>query len=92
MPENTPIYDDWTKAAKRIINSLFKHNSSWIFHEPVDPETLGIADYFDIIKKPMDMGTIKQRLNSNYYHKAQEFVDDFKLMFDNCILYNGEQS
>ena len=66
--------------------------SSKIFHEPVDAEKLGAADYHDVVKNPVDFGTIKQRLNTNYYHLAQEFIDDMLLVFDNCLLYNGENS
>lgn len=69
FPENAPIYESWDKAAKRMINTLWKHNHAWIFHDPVDPEKLNIPDYHDVIKKPMDFGSIKQRLNSNYYHR-----------------------
>jgi len=31
----------------------------WVFNEPVDPIKLGIPDYFQIIKHPMDLGTVK---------------------------------
>lgn len=74
--ENAPIYECWTKAAKRMMNTLWKCNAAWIFHEPVDPEKLGIPEYFNIIKNPMDFSTIKQRLNTHFYHKMQEFLDD----------------
>jgi len=35
---------------------------------------------------------VKQRLASNYYSKVQDFVSDVNLIFENCILYNGESS
>lgn len=38
------------------------------------------------------MGTIKQRLNHNYYSSMLELVKDIELCFDNCILFNGEDS
>lgn len=44
------------------MNTLWKHNSAFIFHEPVDPEKLNIPDYFDIIRNPMDLGTVKNKL------------------------------
>jgi hypothetical protein len=56
---NIPLYDSWDKAAKRLINSLWRCNSAQIFHNPVDPDRLGIPDYFDIVKEPIDLGTIK---------------------------------
>lgn len=65
---------------------------AWIFHEPVDIVKLAIPDYFNIIKQPMDFGTIKQRLNSSHYHRPQEYLDDMALVFDNCIRFNGEES
>ena len=37
-----------------------KHESyAWPFYKPVQAEALGLHDYFDIIKKPMDLGTVK---------------------------------
>ncbi|CDW71912.1 bromodomain containing protein [Stylonychia lemnae] len=87
-----PIYDCWDKAAKRMIQSLWKHQNSWIFYEPVDPVKLNIHDYFEIIKQPMDLSTIKQKLSNNQYDKMYEFLTDVQLMFDNCILYNGEST
>lgn len=32
---------------------------AWPFYKPVDAALLGLHDYHDIIKKPMDLGTIK---------------------------------
>ena len=58
------------------MNSLYKHNQAWIFRDPVDPEKDGVPNYPDVIKNPMDFGTIKSRLSSNYYHRPQEFIDD----------------
>ena len=34
------------------------------------------------------MGTIKKKLENNVYHSGQECVDDFRLMFKNCFVYN----
>lgn len=42
----------------------------------------------------MDMGTIKKRLDSNFYRSAQDCIKDFNQMFTNCYTYNkpGEVS
>lgn len=47
-----------------------------------------LQDYYNIIKNPMDMGTIKKRLENNYYWNAQECIHDFNTMFTNCYIYN----
>ena len=86
------MYDSWDQVAKRIISKLWRNSSAKIFHEPVDAEKLGASDYHEVVRNPVDFGTIKQRLSTNHYHTAQEFVDDVLLVFDNCLLYNGESS
>uniref|UniRef100_A0ACB8F041 Bromodomain containing protein 3 n=1 Tax=Sphaerodactylus townsendi TaxID=933632 RepID=A0ACB8F041_9SAUR len=49
---------------------------------------LSTSDYHKIIKNPMDMGTIKKRLEHNYYWSASECMQDFNTMFTNCYIYN----
>ena len=92
VEENTPLYDNWEKAAKRLLATLWRTNSAQIFHNPVDPDRLGIPDYFEVVKDPIDFGTIKQRLNYSQYMGMQEVIEDIQRCFDNCILYNGEDS
>ena len=36
----------------------------------------------------MDLGTIKKRLDSNYYYSAKECITDLNMMFADCYLYN----
>lgn len=71
---------------------LSQEQESAPFKQPVDPTLLGIPDYFDIVKKPMDLGTIQNRLNSGKYSDPWEYVDDVWLMFDNAWLYNRKTS
>jgi Bromodomain/Ankyrin repeats (3 copies) len=82
----------WEKAGKKLLNTLWRANQSWIFHEPVDPIKLNIPDYFDIVKRPMDFGTIKKKLNNNFYGSTDEFLKDIELVFSNCKLYNPPES
>ena len=53
------IPDCWEKVAKKIINILWKQKDAELFWKPVDPIDLGIPDYSDIIKNPMDFSSIK---------------------------------
>lgn len=70
-----------------------KDPDAWAFQTPVDPEQLGLPDYFKIVKNPMDLSTIYKKLCEDFkYSNPQEFVDDMWLMFNNAWLYNKKTS
>ncbi|KAK1877285.1 Bromodomain containing protein 4 [Dissostichus eleginoides] len=73
---------------KVVVKGLWKHQFAWPFLIPVDAIKLNLPDYYTIIKIPMDMGTIKRRLENSYYWNAQECIQDFNTMFTNCYIYN----
>ncbi|XP_055079825.1 bromodomain-containing protein 3-like isoform X2 [Periophthalmus magnuspinnatus] len=73
---------------KVVLKTLWKHHFAWPFQAPVDAVKLNLPDYYKIIKNPMDMGTIKKRLENHYYWNAQECMHDFNTMFTNCYIYN----
>ncbi|XP_021295122.1 transcription factor GTE9 isoform X2 [Herrania umbratica] len=77
-----------TQQCSALLKALMKHPAGWVFNQPVDPEALGIPDYFSIVKNPMDLGTIKSKLVKNTYLGIEEFVADIKLTFSNAMLYN----
>uniref|UniRef100_A0A8C8Y980 Bromodomain-containing protein 2 n=1 Tax=Panthera leo TaxID=9689 RepID=A0A8C8Y980_PANLE len=71
-----------------VVKTLWKHQFAWPFYQPVDAIKLNLPDYHKIIKNPMDMGTIKKRLENSYYWSASECMQDFNTMFTNCYIYN----
>ncbi|XP_007442704.1 bromodomain-containing protein 2 isoform X1 [Python bivittatus] len=73
---------------KVVMKALWKHQFAWPFRQPVDAVKLGLPDYHKIIKQPMDMGTIKRRLENSYYWSSAECMQDFNTMFTNCYIYN----
>ncbi|XP_023674448.2 bromodomain-containing protein 3-like isoform X2 [Paramormyrops kingsleyae] len=73
-----------------VVKTLWKHQFAWPFYQPVDAIKLCLPDYHKIIKNPMDMGTIKKRLENNYYWSASECMQDFNTMFTNCYIYNKQ--
>ncbi|KAI6136923.1 Bromodomain-containing protein [Pisolithus sp. B1] len=58
------------------------------FYEPVDPIKLDIPTYPKIIKKPMDLSTMRKKLDNGEYSNATKFFEDFKLMIRNCFTFN----
>lgn len=71
-----------------ILKRLMNHRSGWVFLEPVDPVKLEIPDYFSIISKPMDLGTIKGKLERKLYSNTHMFAEDVRLTFSNAMRYN----
>jgi len=45
-------------------------------------------DYYTIVTTPMDLTTIKKRLQNKYYWQALPCIRDFNTMFTNCYVYN----
>ncbi|KAL1841997.1 hypothetical protein VTJ49DRAFT_6240 [Mycothermus thermophilus] len=57
------------------------------FRDPVDPERDGVPDYFDVIKKPMDLSTMKAKMDRHEYADETEFLADMNQIFTNCYTY-----
>lgn len=72
-----------------LLQKLMDSEYGWTFNNPVDPVQWNIPDYFDIIKCPMDLGTIKKRLENEHYNSVEAFAGDVRLVFENCIAYNS---
>ena len=49
-------------------------------------------DYHHVIKQPMDLGTMKYKLNTIQYKNSEEFIEDLQLIFTNCYTYNNEDA
>lgn len=76
------------KSCSSLLEKLMKHQYAWVFNTPVDVDGLGLHDYFTIITNPMDLGTVKTRLNKNWYKSPKEFAEDVRLTFHNAMTYN----
>uniref|UniRef100_A0A673YL68 Bromodomain PHD finger transcription factor n=1 Tax=Salmo trutta TaxID=8032 RepID=A0A673YL68_SALTR len=86
----TPLTDKDYEGLRRILCSLQAHKMAWPFLEPVDPNDA--PDYYGVIKEPMDLSTMEDRLQKRYYNKLTEFVADMTKVFDNCRYYNPNDS
>ncbi|KAI9315007.1 hypothetical protein BX666DRAFT_1965766 [Dichotomocladium elegans] len=76
------------KDCRRILGKLQKHRSALLFLRPVSEDLDGAPDYYKIIKEPMDLGTIKTKLERSIYTSFDEFEKDVRLIFNNCYTYN----
>lgn len=80
------------QKCSEVLKGLQAHQHGWVFNCPVDPVELGLPDYFEIIKKPMDLGTIQKKLEAGTYHAIKDFRSDVNLTFDNAMSYNEKAS
>lgn len=74
-----------------VLTDVMSHHCAWPFMEPVNAKETGAIDYYDVIKNPIDLGTIKKRLDEGWFYVTKEiFIADLKRMVQNCITYNGK--
>ncbi|XP_070697907.1 bromodomain adjacent to zinc finger domain protein 1A [Pempheris klunzingeri] len=73
-------------ACEHLTVELVRHEDSWPFMKLVSRTQ--VPDYYDIIKKPIALSTIREKVNNCEYQTAGEFVSDVDLMFSNCLQYN----
>lgn len=76
------------KQCGTLLRKLMVHKFGWVFNTPVDIVKLNIPDYFKVIKNPMDLGTIKRKLETDVYLNPREFAADVRLTFANAMTYN----
>ncbi|OEU17169.1 DUF906-domain-containing protein [Fragilariopsis cylindrus CCMP1102] len=75
-----------------VLKGLQAHQHGWVFNVPVDPVELGLPDYFELIKKPMDLGSVQKKLEKGEYHAIKDFQSDVNLSFENAMTYNEQGS
>lgn len=81
-----------TEKCMPVLNLLLEYEFGWVFREAVDPIALGLPDYYEVIKTPMHLERVKEKLERSDYTTIESFAQDTKLVFENAILYNGETS
>ncbi|KAL5496772.1 hypothetical protein EMCRGX_G013130 [Ephydatia muelleri] len=77
-------------ALRQVLNQVKEHQSSWPFQEPVSESHA--PEYGVIIRIPMDLQTVTERLKSGYYSCLKLFIADMKRIFANCKTYNEKNT
>uniref|UniRef100_A0A804PQ55 Transcription factor GTE8 n=1 Tax=Zea mays TaxID=4577 RepID=A0A804PQ55_MAIZE len=81
-------YTSSFKQCANLLKSIMSHVWAGPFLVPVDIVKLNIPDYFQIVKQPMDLGTIQKKLKAGMYSTPREFAADVRLTFSNAMNYN----
>jgi translation initiation factor 2 beta subunit (eIF-2beta)/eIF-5 len=73
-----------------IVLDLLRSKYAQEFERPVDIKRHNIPDYFNVIKHPMDLGTVKKKIDEGKYRdNYRQCFDDILLVFSNAYQYNG---
>jgi hypothetical protein len=81
---------------KPVLGSLianvieYDQSKGGLFSEPVPRDQY--PEYYEQIKKPMDYGTMKKKLERGEYRSAQAMQKDFVLVMQNCVKFNDPHS
>lgn len=83
-------------AVPKTVRVLFFWSSP-LFHftQHYIRAVLQVKHYYSLIKKPIDFVTIRNKLRRqhfNHYDSVLEFIKDMRLVFSNCVAFNGVSS
>jgi histone acetyltransferase len=93
----TPEMDELARRPKRgphfalmqhLLSEMQNNAAAWPFLQPVNREE--VPDYYEVIKEPMDLSTMEQKLEADQYESLEDFLYDSRLIFNNCRQYNNE--
>eukprot|EP00467_Chlorarachnion_reptans_P020095 CAMPEP_0114517836 /NCGR_PEP_ID=MMETSP0109-20121206/18115_1 /TAXON_ID=29199 /ORGANISM="Chlorarachnion reptans, Strain CCCM449" /LENGTH=344 /DNA_ID=CAMNT_0001698401 /DNA_START=14 /DNA_END=1048 /DNA_ORIENTATION=- len=80
------------KECQLILESIKSNQDASVFLQPVDWEAAGLDDYPEIVKHPMDLGTVTTKLKEGKYKNLEAFAKDMDLIWTNAMAYNMEES
>jgi len=76
----------------KMVSSMYNRSDAEPFREPVGWKELGLFDYPELIKKPMDLGLVKAKLEKDEYPTVHHAANDVRLVWKNCMQYNADGS
>jgi chromatin structure-remodeling complex subunit RSC1/2 len=91
-----PIPDDLWRIMMDVVLAIYEvreedgHDPSRLFHRSVNKRY--VPDYYDVIKEPMALSILKQKINKREYRRFSDFVRDCALIPHNAQTYNRPMS
>lgn len=93
---------EWSKEMMQVLEKVFNKPEAEWFLTPVDWEALQLPDYPLIITKPMDLGTVRNKLlatqsttsddASKIYSSIEACASDIRQIWCNAMVYNSPGS
>lgn len=89
VSDDNPVkLTDAMRRCRDLLTTMMSQKFSHIFNAPVDAVALNIPNYFNVIKQPMDLGTVKDKLTAGEYADGEMFGEDVRLVWKNAIKFN----
>ncbi|RHZ82208.1 hypothetical protein Glove_112g34 [Diversispora epigaea] len=92
--ENSSVDDKkqktWQKLVAMILQEISNHRYASVFQNPIREQDA--PGYYDIVKQPMDLRTLKKRLRDGIVHDTDQFHRDLMLMFMNASVFNRKET
>lgn len=76
----------WVPECKQLLETMLRCEDSEPFRRPVGLDEL--PGYFDVITNPIDLGSIRQKLEDTFYGNPLELCKDVRQVFINSKTYN----
>ena len=67
-----------------FMKRIKEHKSSYIFKQNIEEIIEQVPSYTDVIKQPIDLNKIEQRITRGQFLTLEDFKEDMELMFNNC--------
>ncbi|KAI9788614.1 MAG: hypothetical protein M1816_006760 [Peltula sp. TS41687] len=89
--ESTVTAEEW-RAMQSVLDAVYAyrdtdgHDPSKLFHRKVNKRA--VPDYYETIREPIALSTVKAKINTKEYRQFSEFVRDFALIPHNAQIYN----
>lgn len=77
------------ESISQLVSMLFNLPYSSAFHRPVNVKKF--PNYLNFVQQPIDLSSIRTKAKLHRYYRYGDFLNDIKLLSDNCYKYNGPE-
>merc|ERR1711957_196839 len=78
---HNPMDEALLRKCDTMMKGLMKRTQAVHFSKPVDWKKMGLHEYPRIVKQPMDLGTVQERLARHHYTRLEELALDCRLVW-----------
>ena len=76
-----PMDEALTRKCDTLVKALIKRSQGVHFSKPVEWRKMGLLEYPKLIKEPMDLSTVSDKVSKGLYQRLEHFVNDVRLVW-----------